>query len=76
MKEKRKLDTTGQKPIEMMSISRKRYEELLRAEEELEALEAAGVNNWEWYGEAIATLMHERSVADGTVWSPEDGELE
>lgn len=36
-----------------MSISKKRLRELERAESKLAALEAGGVDNWEWYGEAL-----------------------
>jgi hypothetical protein len=34
-------------------ISMKRYKELIMAEEKLLALEAAGVNNWEGYSDAM-----------------------
>lgn len=34
-------------------VSEKRMKELLRAEAKLNALEAGGVDNWEWYGEAL-----------------------
>jgi len=33
----------------MVEITEERYEELLQAEEDLQALEDAGVNNWEGY---------------------------
>ena len=33
----------------MISITKERYEELLQAEEDLQALEDAGVDNWEGY---------------------------
>ena len=35
------------------SLSRSRYNELIRAEKELNALHAGGVDNWEWYYEAL-----------------------
>lgn len=38
---------------ETITISKKRYKELLRTEKELAALEAGGVDNWEWYSEAL-----------------------
>lgn len=36
-----------------MMIDEKRLEELLKAEAKLQALENAGVDNWEWYSEAM-----------------------
>ncbi len=36
------------------SISKKEYEELLDRDRKLSALEAGGVDNWEWYGESLA----------------------
>lgn len=36
------------------SISKKEYEELLDRNRKLSALEAGGVDNWEWYGESLA----------------------
>jgi len=36
-----------------ITISRERHKELLDAERRLDALEAAGVDNWEGYDEAI-----------------------
>lgn len=39
-----------------MEISRKRYEELLRAEAKLGLLEEHGVDNWEYYDDAISGI--------------------
>lgn len=36
-----------------MMIDEKRLEELLKAEAKLQALENAGVDNWQWYSEAM-----------------------
>ena len=36
-----------------VEISEKRLRELERAERKLDALERGGVDNWEWYGEAL-----------------------
>jgi len=36
-----------------MKLSKQRIAELERAEEKLAALEAGGVDNWEWYGESL-----------------------
>ena len=33
--------------------------QLLKAEKKLNALEAGGVDNWEWYGEALSALFKE-----------------
>lgn len=41
---------------ETITISRKEYEELQQAFRKLNALERAGVDNWEWYGDAMETL--------------------
>ena len=37
----------------MITISRERYIKLLLAEEVLSRLEAGGVDNWDWYGDAL-----------------------
>jgi hypothetical protein len=42
--------------IDMVSISNDRLQELLKAEAKLIALEAAGVDNWEGYDEAMEIL--------------------
>ena len=38
---------------EMVTIPLKEYEYLKARDEELSLLEAGGVDNWEWYGEAL-----------------------
>ena len=38
---------------EMVTITKKEYEELLEAQEFLDCLEGAGVDNWPGYDEAI-----------------------
>lgn len=38
---------------ELMTISLKRYKELLDSEKKLHALEAGGVDNWQWYSESL-----------------------
>ena len=45
-----RLQTSG------VVLSDNRHEELIEAERKLGALEAAGVDNWEWYGEAMSAL--------------------
>lgn len=37
----------------MIEITEERYEELLDAEKKLDALEAGGVDNWQWYGDSL-----------------------
>jgi hypothetical protein len=37
-------------------VGRNRYERLIEDQDKLNALEQAGVDNWEWYGEAMRTL--------------------
>lgn len=39
--------------ITEVTISSKRFQELIEAEEELLALHAGGVDNWEWYSESL-----------------------
>lgn len=42
-----------------MEISRDRLKQLLDAERKLNALEAGGVDNWEFYGEALSSFFKE-----------------
>ncbi|QFG06670.1 host RecBCD nuclease inhibitor [Proteus phage Myduc] len=44
---------------EMVEITKERYEELLQAEDKLNALECAGVDNWCGYDEAMDALEEE-----------------
>ena len=39
----------------MVEITEVRHEELLDCELKLSALEQGGVDNWDWYGEAMST---------------------
>jgi len=41
---------------EMITITKKRYEQLFEAEKELRALHCAGVDNWEGYDDAMESL--------------------
>lgn len=38
-----------------ITISKARYHELLQAEAVLNALEAGGVDNWEWYDDSLVS---------------------
>ena len=40
----------------MVEVDKDEYDRLVRADKKLSALEAAGVDNWEWYGDAMDTL--------------------
>ena len=40
-----------------VKISVKEFKKLLEAEATLAALEYAGVDNWEWYGEAFSNYL-------------------
>jgi len=42
--------------VDHVEVPTARFQELLNDEAKLSALEVAGVDNWEWYGEAMATL--------------------
>lgn len=39
-----------------ISIPFAEYRRLIRRDAELSALEAGGVDNWEWYSDSLATL--------------------
>ena len=41
------------------TISKEEYEELLDRDRKLSALEAGGVDNWEWYGESLSQYYDE-----------------
>lgn len=41
------------------TISKEEYEDLLDRDRKLSALEAGGVDNWEWYGESLAQYYNE-----------------
>lgn len=41
---------------EMVTIPKQEYEDLLRASKILNALYRAGVDNWEWYGDALEDI--------------------
>lgn len=43
-------------PVETVTIPKSEYESLLRESRKLRALENAGVDNWEWYGDAMSEL--------------------
>lgn len=47
----------------LITITQSEYDRLVRRDEEYAALEAAGVDNWEGYGEAKAMMMG--GVTDG-----------
>lgn len=38
---------------EMVTITKKQYDRLLKRDFKLECLEAGGVDNWEWYSESL-----------------------
>jgi hypothetical protein len=46
-------------PSEIVAITKPALEHLLRRSRILKAPENAGVDNWEWYGDAMATLEEE-----------------
>jgi hypothetical protein len=47
-----------------LGMSSKRMQELLNAERKLNALEAGGVDNWEWYDEALESIRKEDKLED------------
>lgn len=44
---------------ETITITKSEYKELTRARQKLSALMAGGVDNWEWYGEALEEFWAE-----------------
>lgn len=42
-----------------VKISKREYDNLLKAQRKLQALENGGVDNWEWYSEALSELRKE-----------------
>jgi hypothetical protein len=42
-----------------ITITQKEYEELRKDSRKLAALEAGGVDNWEWYGESLKEFWEE-----------------
>lgn len=47
---------------DQVTIPKDEYDSLLKDSAKLRALEDAGVDNWEWYGDAMATLYKEEVV--------------
>jgi len=47
-----------------MEITKQRIKELLRAEDKLNALEGAGVDNWDFYGEALKEYDAENELEE------------
>ena len=45
--------------VEMITITKKEYDDLLHASDVLNALRDAGVDNWDYYDDAMATLEQE-----------------
>jgi hypothetical protein len=45
-------------------MNSKRIQELLNAERKLNALEAGGVDNWEWYDESLESIRKEDKLED------------
>jgi hypothetical protein len=44
---------------EHITITKTEYESLIRASRFLEHLEASGVDNWDWYGDALTSFYAE-----------------
>ena len=52
------------KEVIKMGYSAQRLKELERAEAKLNALEAGGVDNWEWYGESLKEYNAENEIEE------------
>lgn len=46
---------------EMVTLSKKEYDELVEDSMFLEALRMNGVDNWDWYDEAVKTFQEMKS---------------
>lgn len=46
-------ECNGELFLHMTPVTKKRYRELLEKEIKLDMLEAAGVDNWDWYDDAL-----------------------
>lgn len=55
---------------ETITITKEEHNRLRRAELFLEALEAGGVDNWDWYSEACDDFM--KSAKEAGLLSPEE----
>ena len=53
-----------------ITITKNEYTRLLRAELFLQALEAGGVDNWDWYGEAYNDFL--KSAYEDGLLTPEE----
>lgn len=51
---------------ELITITKKEYERLLDAKLQLTCLEAGGVDNWDWYDDAMESYREKRSKLNGT----------
>lgn len=47
------MSTESTTPEATVTISLERYNELLKSEDKLTALEDGGVDNWDWYDESL-----------------------
>ena len=45
---------------ELITITKKEYDSLIDDMKTLRALEAGGVDNWEWYGDSISEYYPEK----------------
>jgi hypothetical protein len=50
---------------EMVTIPISQYRALMKDSAKLGALEEAGVDNWEWYGDAMQSLVDDGTALNG-----------
>lgn len=50
--------------VKMVTITETEYNRLTRVDRMMNALEAGGVDNWEWYGDSLADFWEEEEEAD------------
>jgi|GEM_PF-3326977 len=51
----------------LVTITKEAHERLLRQSEKLSALEAGGVDNWEWYYESLRGFYAEEDEDEGLI---------
>jgi hypothetical protein len=59
-----------------VTISADYYLDLIRAELILEALEAGGVDNWDWYGDSVDTIRHQLKRLNRLILEAKAGKVE
>lgn len=54
--------------MDNVTVTRKEYDKMQRELSKLAALEAGGVDNWEWYDESLSDWFKENEVDELVTW--------